>query len=1036
MKSAEHIEKLIRKMDVGPSAAMHEQTLTDIVTTHVRRTRGMPRVHPLLPSHRVGAAVAAGLMLAGLLGALALHGSGSRAYAVEQTVAAIKKVPVVHIRGRDWDDKQIEMWMKINPDTGLMDSCHIAYPDDDRHLVSTPKNTYDYDGGANAVRIKDGPSVTSIFCLGDFFQGMEQLAHTLGGQITYCEVTDPATKRNKLELKLNTPHTEIVCLIDPKTKLPAKINVTRGGQFGSCDILKHATEIRYDDTPPEGLFELAIPDGAKVSMETSEDPSRNLPVEVLRCCGEFHLKTVQEKGDPQGIPVNTRMYFVDGEFHLHDGGFAGIRNDSNEVWKDEIGVFNVDFPHLAMFDAVTGRKQKIRLVQHRQSPPGRFKVYWQFDEALDPGRTRYGIWWTGEAKSLPMSAADGSYPLVMSNYLGGEGIENFMLIVPKGMDVSGCSRPYEVDMETSDHMVYAWQRRLPKQPAENRVDVILSQNSAGWFPSEAWTVIGPFDNTDGVGFGSVYPPETETGLSREYTGKNGPVAWFKPTMGRMDGLVDLAALLGRHPWTVAYAATTVQSPEDRRMELRVGSDDDIKAWLNDDLVLSRQVDRAAFPDQDIVPVTLRKGDNRLLLKICNRQHSWGFYARIVDANVPRCASGRVPVEITRKAAIEDLDFLLARLKMMHPRPFGKISEEAFRSEIERIGTALPDPVPTREFSLAVAALLARVGDDHTRHRDLSAYDEYVNAGGRLFPVKFRCRDGRMTVQAWSPEVSPVRMKAGDIVTAVNGDTMEGLVQKYGRYLSLETDLQRLWAMDWWFDKYQVLLGDARDQYVLQLQDAEGREYMETLPAVKPWLQVYVDARSKAPCFHHQFYNAGKVCLLKLQTFDWSLRPHLESRLNALIAAMEQNQTEIAILDLRGNGGGHSGMGNLVLARFIDKPYGELRPNPERSWPVKVAMLCDRSTYSAATTTAMLCKDYRIGIVAGEETGGRASFFGNIEQVTLPNSRLGCGIATRYFPRQAGYDDGRGVLPDLPLDVTLPDDILVEKICEHIRRPRR
>ena len=77
--------------------------------------------------------------------------------------------------------------------------------------------------------------------------------------------------------------------------------MSRGGRFNSCDILKHATEIHYSDTPPEGLFDFTIPTGANISVETSEDPLQSLPVSILRYCGEFHVKTVQELARPRKI---------------------------------------------------------------------------------------------------------------------------------------------------------------------------------------------------------------------------------------------------------------------------------------------------------------------------------------------------------------------------------------------------------------------------------------------------------------------------------------------------------------------------------------------------------------------------------------------------------------------------------------------------------------------------------------------------------------------------------------------------------------
>lgn len=170
----------------------------------------------------------------------------------------------------------------------------------------------------------------------------------------------------------------------------------------------------------------------------------------------------------------------------------------------------------------------------------------------------------------------------------------------------------------------------------NEVQSAKHYNATGFLDDDAWMIIGPLDNTDTTGFDKEYPPEKEMDFTGEYAGKEGNVKWFRPKRGRIDGFVDLAALLGRVNWAVAYAVTSVQSSETREVQLRIGSDDDIKVWLNGELVLSRKVDRPAEPDQDIVPVTLQKGQNQLLLKVCNRLYSWGFYARITDTAGQPC----------------------------------------------------------------------------------------------------------------------------------------------------------------------------------------------------------------------------------------------------------------------------------------------------------------------------------------------------------------------------------------------------------------
>ncbi len=397
-------------------------------------------------------------------------------------------------------------------------------------------------------------------------------------------------------------------------------------------------------------------------------------------------------------------------------------------------------------------------------------------------------------------------------------------------------------------------------------------------------------------------------------------------------------------------------------------------------------------------------------------------------------SGECADVTSREKAVEDLDFLVRQLREKHPNPFGRIPEAQFEQEVARRKDGLAEQVDIRKFSLSLAALLAMVGDDHTRHRNMGPYYGHINGGGKVFPVKPRYRDGQMTVEAWSPQVLPSRMGVGDVILSVNGERMESLVKRYGRYMSLETDLQRCWAMEWWFPQYQVLLGDARDAYRFELCDAQGQVYEETLPAAPPWLEQYENLKRLGPTFHYEFYHDGKTCLFHIGNFYWDARQEYECTAGELLAAMRQKNTQYLILDLRANGGGNSGLGMSLLRHVIDREYAEdLKPASEGRWPVKLVVLCDRSTYSAASWLAMVVKDCKVGIVAGEETGGRASFFGDIVHVSLPNTGLTCGIGTGFFMRRAGYDDKRGVLPDLPLDVTLPDRRLVDDISAFLRQ---
>lgn len=480
MKPTRKAEQAVREFNVQARAEARRKTLSDLIEGHVARRDGRTEAKPwvaLIPPSLRGLA-ATGIIMTGLIALIYFQYATAPAYAIEQTVEALQKTSTVHILGRDWDDRQIEIWSKVNPETGLIDHWHIRHIDDGLVVISTPQNTFTYDERNNSVRIQDGPSVASIFRLGEFFAGMNSLAERFEGRITYSDVVDPGTKQKLLVLTMSAPRLEIRSLIDPKTKLPVSIETIRGEKLGTYDTIKHATKIVYDDVPSQALFDFTIPVGASVTVNTIEDPLGNLPLSVLRCCADVHIETLEQIAQPQGIPANCQIYFVDQDFNLHQGGFLTVQNDANEVWTDEVSVFNCDCPNMALFDATNGKKQQIRLVQHRQVSPGRFRLYWKPEAPLQLGETRHLIWWVCDPQPPPEKADGSGRTLRMNNSFGTEGIETFILVTADDIAVSACSREYRSHQEVDGCNVYTWQKHVPKERISNTVDVSLSRDSA------------------------------------------------------------------------------------------------------------------------------------------------------------------------------------------------------------------------------------------------------------------------------------------------------------------------------------------------------------------------------------------------------------------------------------------------------------------------------------------------------------------------------------------------------------------------------
>jgi hypothetical protein len=130
----------------------------------------------------------------------------------------------------------------------------------------------------------------------------------------------------------------------------------------------------------------------------------------------------------------------------------------------------------------------------------------------------------------------------------------------------------------------------------------------------------------------AYPPENEINLSATYQGKTGEVKWQKVVHGFTSGGLNFTWMFTPNEWVVAYALIDVISPDDRKVHLRIGSDDGVKVWLNGQVVWTNQVTRSLKLDEDVAPVELKKGNNRLLFKVDQGIGDWGLFVRITDEN--------------------------------------------------------------------------------------------------------------------------------------------------------------------------------------------------------------------------------------------------------------------------------------------------------------------------------------------------------------------------------------------------------------------
>jgi len=145
-----------------------------------------------------------------------------------------------------------------------------------------------------------------------------------------------------------------------------------------------------------------------------------------------------------------------------------------------------------------------------------------------------------------------------------------------------------------------------------------------------WLLIGPFDAPDMDFLSVAYPPEKEIALDNRYRGKGGMEVAWKTAGALVNGSLDLNDLFQPNEQVLIYGLAYVHSPDDRTTHILLGSDDGVRVWLNDALVHSNPAYRGCYPDQDNVKVPLRKGWNKLLVKVLQGAGGWGFSLRFAD----------------------------------------------------------------------------------------------------------------------------------------------------------------------------------------------------------------------------------------------------------------------------------------------------------------------------------------------------------------------------------------------------------------------
>ena len=150
----------------------------------------------------------------------------------------------------------------------------------------------------------------------------------------------------------------------------------------------------------------------------------------------------------------------------------------------------------------------------------------------------------------------------------------------------------------------------------------------------SFSIVGPFDFKKQGELKVPHGPEVDLArfaldgagpdMAATYIGKDGkPVRWLDVGQ-KMDEKIDFSELLpgapnGGFTWASAYAAVSAVVDKPTAVDIRTGSDDGMRMWVNGKLMIDADEMRGLDPDNHKVRLDLKPGVNHVLFKISQGQ---------------------------------------------------------------------------------------------------------------------------------------------------------------------------------------------------------------------------------------------------------------------------------------------------------------------------------------------------------------------------------------------------------------------------------
>ena len=440
------------------------------------------------------------------------------------------------------------------------------------------------------------------------------------------------------------------------------------------------------------------------------------------------------------------------------------------------------------------------------------------------------------------------------------------------------------------------------------------------------------------------------------------------------------------------------------------------------------------------------------------------------------------MSLTPEQYRQDLEFAFSTVMDVHPRPDWRVSMARLEEEMERARSAVGRCRSIHDFWRAAGGFFHAMGDGHTVVLPPPA--EQV----MILPIVTTLIDGSVLVEEVVDRDAAPGVERGDVIIALDSRDADAVLDDLMATLAFNNGAWGRRQAARRFPAHTAMDGDHAELILGKASGGVTAVELSLLPGDHSSFEVLGRERHRrwyTGCVETSFPDDVRAGLFIYRSCidRWAAReqnmtadldglgitlddvPDIEETAWSFFTALRNRGYTRLVIDVRGNGGGNSAVGDHLLKYLTrsdiygyrsdikisrqmqeqDRGFSDDPPDTIRRFPYEPAafpyqsrldedqlaalqpfdgdlvVLIDSDVYSSGENFVAPLKGNGIGTLVGDPTGGGGSVPGDQLGFTLPNTGLQLRVSYKFFHMPECADQGYpGVLPDYYVRQTLED----------------